>query len=76
MKIDGVKTFTFTSPYDEYAARIGQEAQVIGVVDPTTYDFDEVGLLYRIRFGDGSEIDAWPEEIDPSLIDPPLPVRG
>lgn len=68
------QTFTFHSPYqhgpvdmsdENFAARKGTEAVVLGLVDPTTYDADEVGPMYQIRFtSDGAEIEAWPEEIE------------
>ena len=40
------------------------------VVKPGDYDALEVGALYRIMFSDEECIDAWPEEIDPSLMAP------
>lgn len=60
--------FGFTSPYDQHADRIGQLATVISQVDPKTYDYDECGPLYLVRFADGTEIEAWPEEIDSELM--------
>jgi hypothetical protein len=70
--------FTFTTPYtlgptdwtdEAFAARVGTEAELLGIVDPTTYDAAEVGPLYLIRFiADGVPMTAWPEEIDPTLI--------
>lgn len=52
--------FTFESPFEQYKHRIGQSAVVV----EETFDHDdEVGPMYRIRFDDGEEIDAWPEEI-------------
>ncbi len=54
---------TFDTPYQEYAERRGQRAVMLGPVDPTSYDFDECGPLYRIRFYGGAEIQAWPEEV-------------
>lgn len=55
---------TFTTPYNQYADREGQAFQVVGTVNPDTYDFDECGIMYRIRFEDGVEIEAWPEEVE------------
>lgn len=70
--------FTFTSPYQygptrmgdaDFAARKGTEAEVVEEIDHSEYDYEEVGPMYRIRFlSDGLVIEAWPEEIDPSLI--------
>lgn len=55
---------TFTSPYDQYADRRGQHFTVVGKVDPASYDYDECGIMYHIRFDDGTEIQAWPEEVE------------
>lgn len=57
--------FIFTSPYEQYAERRGQKAVVIDEVNPYSFDYDEVGAMYTIRFEDGTEISAWPEEIPP-----------
>ena len=61
---------TFTSPYDQFAARIGQSATVVRhyTEDDAEHDISEVGPMYRIRFDDGTEIEAWPEEVDPSWM--------
>lgn len=62
-----VQRETFDSPYQEYADRVGQPFELVGEVDPSEpgheHDPEEVGVLYRIRFEDGTEIDAWPEEV-------------
>jgi hypothetical protein len=68
--------FTFTTPYtigptgwtdEAFAARVGTEAELLGKVDPTSYDADECGPMYLIRFtADGVPMEAWPEEIDPA----------
>lgn len=70
--------FTFTTPYtigpsgwtdEAFSARVGTQAELLGRVDPASYDADEVGPLYLIRFlADGVPMEAWPEEVDPSLI--------
>ena len=70
--------FTFFSPYrggpvgwtdEAFAARIGTEAEVLGLAPEDDYDRDEVGDMYEIRFlADGRHMTAWPEEIDPTLI--------
>lgn len=75
------QTFTFTTPYTlgptgwddaDFLARVGTEAEVLGLVDPASYDAEEVGPMYLIRFtADGVPMTAWPEEVDPSLIDNP-----
>jgi hypothetical protein len=53
----------FTSPYDQYREHNGKAFTVLGEVDRSTYDADEVGTMYHIRLADGTEITAWPEEI-------------
>ena len=63
------KRDTFQSPYDEYANRIGDGFEVLGEVPHGEFDFEEVGAVYTIRFDDGEEITAWPEEIFCGLID-------
>jgi hypothetical protein len=67
------KTFTFHSPYDQYAERIGQRATVLGMVPHKDFDYAECGPMYRIRFEDGGEIEAWPEEVETI---PGVPLRG
>ena len=58
----------FHTPYDQYAEREGQECEILRELTDKECD-SEVGTMYRIRFlSDGAEIDAWPEELDPSLI--------
>jgi hypothetical protein len=68
MTIEAGQRFTFTSPFEQYGSRVGQAATVLGPVDPDTYDADECGPMWHVRFEDGTEIEAWPEEIDPSLL--------
>ena len=53
----------FTTPYRKYADRKGQAFTVLGVVNPATYDADKCGVMYRIQFDDGAEIEAWPDEV-------------
>jgi hypothetical protein len=53
---------TFRTPYDQYADRIGQRFSVIRELTDAERGA-EVGTMYRIRFADGTEIDAWPEEV-------------
>lgn len=62
------KTGTFAAKYDQHAERNGQTFTVLGAVDPTTYDADECGPLYSIRFADGAEIEAWPEEVESARV--------
>lgn len=53
----------FHGPYEQHAQHHGKRFELLGPVDPTTYDFLEVGPLWRIRLETGEEIEAWPEEI-------------
>jgi hypothetical protein len=62
---------TFTTPYDQYAAREGQPFTVLRKItrhnlarqpDAANYD-PEVLPMYGIKFIDGCEIVAWPEEV-------------
>lgn len=55
---------TFDSPYQQYADRIGQPFTVLSVIDkPDEHHDEEVLPMYRIRFSDGFETEAWPEEV-------------
>jgi hypothetical protein len=56
-------TSTFNSPYTDHQHRIGNTFKVIGEKDRSTYDFEEVGVMYCIEFQDGEQIDAYPEEV-------------
>ena len=62
------KTGTFAAKYDQHAERNGQRFTVVGAVDPTTYDAEECGTMYSIRFADGAEIEAWPEEVETAIV--------
>lgn len=55
---------TFNSPFDQYRTRNGQSFTLMRVVDEPDDQHDEENLpMAVIRFGDGVEIEAWPEEI-------------
>lgn len=43
---------------------IGGPAHVLHLLDRDTYDWREVGLMYRIRQQDGTETDAFADELD------------
>lgn len=62
------KTGTFTAKFDQHAERNGQSFTVLGAVDPATYDAVECGPMYCIRFADGAEIEAWPEEVESAML--------
>lgn len=59
-----MKRETFWTPYSQYEARAGQAFDVVRVITEAdaTHD-DEVLPMYVIRFTDGTEIEAWPEEV-------------
>ncbi|KLR57140.1 hypothetical protein [Diaphorobacter sp. J5-51] len=61
------KTGTFSAKYDQHAERNGQAFTVLGAVDPTTYDAAECGDMFAIRFADGAQIEAWPEEVESAM---------
>ena len=44
--------------------RSGERIFVIDELDPSTYDREEVGPMYRVAFEDGTEIDAFEDEIE------------
>ena len=62
---------TFTTPFDQYRDRIGQTFEVLRkitkrnatAIDRAEYDL-ECLPMYKIRFADGHETSAWPEEIE------------
>ena len=68
-------TGMFVSPYEQYAERNGQAYKVIRIFDKDDerHDISEVGVMYLIQFVDGEQIEAWPEELFPSL--PPASVQ-
>lgn len=56
---------TFTTPYQQHADREGQPFEVLAkVTEPGDHHDAEVLPMYRIRFQDGTEVDAWPEEVE------------
>ncbi len=60
---------TFWTPYDEQRGHIGKQFEVLGEVDRTSFDFDECGQTWNIRFEDGIEIQVLPEEIVQEVVD-------
>jgi len=61
------KTGVFQSSYEQHAARNGQSFVLQGPLDPATYDADDVGPMYRVKFADGEVIEAWPDEVKSAL---------
>lgn len=63
-KSEDAVTATFTTPFEQYAAREGQPCEVLRwVTDPDADHDAEVLPMAVIRFADGVEIEAWPEEV-------------
>lgn len=58
----------FWTPYDQYRDRMGQRFTILRELTDQEKD-PEVGRMYKIRFADGTEIDAWPEELYHGVID-------
>jgi hypothetical protein len=58
-----IKKEAFQSPYEQYVHRNGEKFEIIGEVSREMTDYDEVGPLWHIKFPDGQQIHAWPEEI-------------
>lgn len=44
--------------------RSGQHITVIDVCDPCEYEYEEIGWMYRVRFDDGFEAEAFEDEIE------------
>lgn len=61
------KTGTFAAKFDQHAERNGQKFTVLGAVDPRTFDAAECGEMFVIRFADGVQIEAWPEEVESAV---------
>lgn len=61
------KTGTFAARFDQHADRNGQSFKLIGTVDSGAYDKAECGEMFVVRFADGVEIHAWPEEVQSAL---------
>ena len=54
----------FHAVYDQHSNRDGEEFSLVKVIDTPDESHDaEVLPMYLIRFNDGQEIEAWPEEI-------------
>jgi len=60
----GVFRKYFTSPFEQYADRVGQPFTVLRSLQDEGMDGDEwVEDMYTIRFEDGEEIEAWGHEV-------------
>lgn len=56
---------TFKSVYSQYRDRNGQTFTHVMTIDKpdSTHDVESLPM-YVIRFNDGTEIEAWPEEVE------------
>lgn len=55
---------TFLPSGSEYAARAGAAFTLVKkLVEPDERHDEECLPMYVIRFGDGAEIEAWPDEV-------------
>lgn len=56
---------TFTTPYGQHKDREGQPFELVRVIDAPDATHDaEVLPMYVVRFADGLEVEAWPEEVE------------
>jgi hypothetical protein len=56
---------TFTTPFQQHRDRIGQRFEIVRKITEPDENFDEESLpMYRIRFEDGFETDAFPVEVE------------
>ena len=59
---------TFTTRHVQYIDYIGQPFEVLQRIDAPSIKYDaDILPMYRIRFRDGKEIDAWPDEVEESV---------
>lgn len=55
----------FKTPYSQYKHREGEEFTIVRkITEPDENHDAEVLPVYIIRFADGEEITAWPEEVE------------
>ena len=53
----------FKTAYDQYKNKDGQSCVILRELTNEERD-PEVGTMYRIRLEDGTEIDAWSDELE------------
>jgi hypothetical protein len=58
-----MKKAIFSTVLDQHQHLSGREVEVIEPVNPATYDQYEVGTLWIVRFDDGTELQAWENEL-------------
>lgn len=59
---DKFRTY-FTSPFDLYKDRIGQQFKVLGHDEKAESELETFEEMYLIEFNDGSKITAWGHEV-------------
>ena len=66
----GAKGF-FRTPYEQYKEKDGFPFEIVKIFDKddNTHDISEVGIMYLVKFSNGEQIEAWPEEL--VIIDTP-----
>ena len=52
-------------------ARTGQTVEILRALTEQEADLDDVGPMFRIRFEDGYETDAFADELTPAAMDGP-----
>lgn len=57
-----MKTFR-TITDSELRPRNGQVVEVLGPTDPSRFEIEETGPMFRVRFPDGFETDAFEDEL-------------
>ena len=57
-----------TDGWPGFHERSGQYVEVIGEVSPERVDVSEVGRMFRVRFEDGQETDAFADEL--TIVNP------
>lgn len=60
----GLRTI-FRTPFEQHSAHDGQPCEVVrAITEPDDRHDSECLPMFVIRFDDGTEIEAWPEEIN------------
>jgi len=58
------KTCLFVSQDSTYQAYDGKFCTVIRRIDESSYDFEDVGTMWYIRMADGTELQAFADEVN------------
>ena len=55
---------TFNTPFEQYRIHDGKTCTLVRTIVESDDDHDEESLpMHVVRFDDGTEIEAWPEEL-------------